>query len=220
MAITLKIDDARVRYLLETQFPKETASSLRRAFSGIASNFTTQISKQRLKPGIYNVRRKAKKGTPKGGGRMRINKRAQAAGFKATLKPPGEARIGKLQFEVRTSNPLLTSREFGRSQTPKRGQYLYARIYVPREKTKTGKTRKARAARNLSPAEKKRAAAGFGPYRLERRKIRSVSHGANLGVRALWASYQGEAIRRLNGGLADAARRIDLRLGRRARRAG
>ena len=194
--IKFSLDDTAFRSMVR-DFPKIVNAEKNKSFRRYANEFGKFFTKSRLRKGIFDVRRKGNVKSPPRG-QPRLPKKMVLAGFIARIS--GRSRIDGKGLTVRTSSPLLLIREHGGTIIPKSGGFLFLHGDF-----------KGRG------AAQKRSHARLGLINKPiTAKVKSVTFKPVLGFVATFNRFQPAGQKLLDKGMAEARRRAQRVLDKRA----
>jgi hypothetical protein len=159
------VDDREVRRLMRDA-PRAFNAEFNRSFARGASDFYRKFTRERLRKGGIQVRRRiAKKAS---GGGVSVPVKARALGFRGVVV--GRAELHRKAALMSNSNPVAVIHEEGGTIKPRRGPFLFVRV-------------KNVAALRRSGVKVKR---GARPKVL---RVRSVTIRPRLGFMATWRAF-------------------------------
>jgi hypothetical protein len=192
--VTAKLNERPVRRLLQ-RFPKIFNSSMNKSFRQLGSSFYTQFGKERLRKGIFQVKRKFNRRASK----------AERAGF--SRKQFGQKDLEKKGIRLFTRNPAAIARELGATIRPRKGEFVFIRGEFQ------GKSKKTQRAQAKFFGRQAKLGSGIRYARPIVAKKRVVRIAPKLGFLNSWRNFQPRRREIFLRGSRDAIRRAALRLG-------
>jgi hypothetical protein len=192
--VSTLVNSRGVKRLLD-RFPRIYNSSMNKGFRQLGSSFFTQLGKQRLVPGIFQVKRKFNRKASK----------AERAGF--TKRQFGQKDLERKGIRIHTKNPALVARELGATIRPRRGEFLFIRGEF---KGRSKKVQRAQGA-FLSRQVKTLGRVKFKKPIIAKKRI--VRIPPKLGFFEFWRRFRPRRIEIFLAQSRDAIRRAARRLG-------